>query len=132
MAPGGTAPEPPSHGPPPLVLVVEDEFLIATELERLLGRHGWRVLGPAPTAGEALRLLDGGARPDVALLDATLRGGTAAPVAARLRALGVPFVLASAYDGARLAALGLGGAPNLGKPADERRLLAALARAAGR
>ena len=61
-----------------------------------------------------------------------LRGGTAAPVAARLRALGVPFVVASAYDGAGLAALGLGGAPNVGKPADEARLLAALAEAAGR
>ena len=53
-------------------------------------------------------------------------------MAARLRALGVPFVLASACDGARLAALGLGGAANVGKPADDRRLLAALARAVGR
>ena len=131
MAPGGTAPEPP---PPGLVLVVEDEFLIATDLEHMLGRHGWRVLGPAATAARALRLLDGdGETPDVALLDANLGGGgTAAPVAARLRALGVPFVLASAYDGDRLAALGLAGAPNVGKPADARRLLAALARAVGR
>ena len=131
MAPGDTAPEPPRDLP--LVLVVEDEFLIATELEHTLGRHGWRVLGPATTVARALRLLDGdGELPDVALLDVTLRGGTAAPVAARLRALGVPFVLASAYDDARLTALGLGGVPNLGKPTDDRRLLAALARAAGR
>ena len=131
MAPG-PAPEPPPHGPPPLVLVVEDEFLIATELEHMLGRHGWRVLGPAATVEAALRLLDGGARPDVALLDVNLRGEAVTPVAARLRALGVPFVLASAYDGNRLAALGLGGAPNVGKPADDRRLLAALAEAVGR
>ena len=132
MAPS-RAPEPPPPGPPPVVLVVEDEFLIAMELERVLGRDGWRVLGPAPTVGEALRLLDGGgARPDVALLDANLRGEMVTPVAARLRALGVPFVLASAYDGDRLAALGLGGAPNVGKPADDRRLLAALAEAVGR
>ena len=131
MAPG-PAPEPPPHGSPPLVLVVEDEFLIAMELERVLGRHGWRVLGPAPTVGEALRLLDGGARPDVALLDANLRGEMVTPVAARLRALGVPFVLASAYDRAQLAALGLGGAPNVVKPANARRLLAVLAEAAGR
>ena len=131
MAPG-PAPEPPPHGPPPLVLVVEDGFLIATDLEHMLGRHGWRVLGPAPTVGAALRLLDGGARPDVALLDANLRGEMVTPVAARLRALGVPFVLASAYDDARLAALGLAGAPNVGKPADDRRLLTALAEAVGR
>jgi DNA-binding response OmpR family regulator len=92
-----------------------------------------RVLGPVATVARALRLLDGGGEvPDVALLDVDLRGEAATPVAARLRALGVPFVLASAYDGARLAALGLAGAPNVGKPADARRLLAALAEAVGR
>ena len=130
--PSGATPGSSSRGP--LVLVAEDEFLIAMDLELLLEGHGWRVLGPAATVAEALRLLDGGGEgtPDVALLDADLRDGTAAPVAGRLRALGVPFVLASACDGARLAALGLGGAPNVGKPADDRRLLAALAEAAGR
>jgi DNA-binding response OmpR family regulator len=50
------------------VLVVEDEFLIAMELELLLGRHGYRVLGPAATVAEALRLLAAEA-PDAALLD---------------------------------------------------------------
>ena len=132
MAPG-QAPEPPPPGPPPLVLVVEDEALIAMDLALLLEGHGWRVLGPAATVAEALRLLDGGGdgTPDVALLDANLRGEVVTPVVARLRALGVPFVLASASDDARLAALGLGGAPAVGKPARERALLAALARAAG-
>ena len=114
-----------------MVLVVEDEFLLAMDLELLLERRGYRVLGPAATVAEALRLLDGGV-PDAALLDVNLRGETVTPVAARLRALGVPFVLASAYDDARLAALGLVGAPNVGKPADDRRLLAALAEAVGR
>ena len=72
MAPS-QAPEPPSRDLSPLVLVVEDEFLIALELERVLGRQGWRVLGPAPTVGAALRLLDGGgARPDAAVLDELL------------------------------------------------------------
>jgi DNA-binding response OmpR family regulator len=109
--------------------VVEDEALLAMDLELLLGRHGWRVLGPAATVAQALRLLEDGEAPDVALLDVNLRGEAATPVAERLRALGVPFVVASAYDGARLAALGLAGAPAVGKPARERVLLAALARA---
>ena len=127
MAPPGPTPEPPSRGR--LVLVVEDEALLAMDLELLLGRHGWRVLGPAATVAQALRLLEDGEAPDVALLDVNLRGEAATPVAERLRALGVPFVVASAYDGARLAALGLAGAPAVGKPARERVLLAALARA---
>ena len=121
--------------PPPgrLVLVVEDEALIAMHLEWLLGRHGWRVLGPVATVARALRLLDGGGEvPDVALLDVDLRGEAATPVAARLRALRVPFVVASACDDARLAALGLAGAPSVGKPAPEAVLLAALERAAAR
>ena len=117
--------------PPPdgrLVLVVEDEFLIAMDLERLLRRHGWRVLGPAATVDQALRLLRDGETPDVALLDVNLRGELVTPVAAELRARGVPFVLASAYDRLGQAAA-LAGALNVGKPTDERRLLLALARA---
>ena len=112
-----------------LVLVVEDEFLIAWDLELLLARHGWRVLGPAASVAQALRLLDEGEAPDVALLDVDLRGEPVAPVAAELRARGVPFVLASAYHVPAQAAAALAGAPNIGKPTDERRLLAALARA---
>ena len=83
-----------------LVLVVEDEFLIAMHLELLLQQHGWRVLGPAATVAEALRLLSG-QTPDVALLDLNLRGELATPVAEELQARGVPFVLVSAYGAPR-------------------------------
>jgi two-component system, response regulator PdtaR len=120
----------PGLPPPPgrLVLVVEDEFLIAMDLELLLRRHGWRVLGPAATVAEALRLL-GREAPDVALLDVNLRGELVTPVAEELRARGVPFVLASAYDSSGLREAVLVEALNLGKPTDERRLLTALAQA---
>ena len=83
------------------------------------------MLGPAATVAEALRLLQG-ETPDVALLDANLRGEPVTPVAEELRARRVPFVLASAYDGHELGAVALAGAPSIGKPTDERRLLAAL------
>ena len=123
---GGTPGPPPPDGR--LVLVVEDEFLIAMDLEQLLRRHGWRVLGPAATVAQALRLL-AGETPDVALLDVNLRGELVTPVAAALRAGGVPFVLASAYQVPAQVAAALAGAPNVGKPTGERQLLAALARA---
>ena len=126
--PHGRAPEPlASSGR--VVLVVEDEILVAMDLEQLLQRHGWRVLGPATTVAEALRLL-AGERPDVALLDVNLRGELVTPVAEELRVQGVPFVLASAYDSRGLTTVAvLAEVLNLGKPTDERRLLAVLAQA---
>ena len=112
-----------------MVLVVEDEFLIAMDLEAMLKEHGWCVLGPAATVAEALRLLEDGKMPDVALLDVNLRGETVVPVAEVLRERGVPIVLASAYDRAGSIADVLADAPNVGKPSHKRHLLVALKRA---
>ena len=109
------------------VLVVEDEFLIAMDLQVLLERHGWRVIGPVATVQGALRLLED-ELPSVALLDVNLGNQLVTPVAESLKARGVPFALASAYQ--RPEQFGgevLAGAPNVGKPTGERRLLAALA-----
>jgi len=130
--PSVSPPEPPSRDPL-VVLVVEDEFLLALDLELVLERHGFRVLGPTATVAQALRLLEDGEPPDVALLDVNLRGELVTPVAAALRARGVPFVLASAYGSAQLlSAAVLAAAPKVSKPTSERRLLAALAEAVGR
>ena len=112
-----------------VVLVVEDEFLIAMDLEAMLREHGWRVLGPAATVAKALSLLEDGEMPDVALLDVNLKGETVVPVAEVLRERGVPIVLASAYNHAASMADVLAGAPNVGKPNQERHLLATLERA---
>ena len=67
------------------------------ELEALLERRGCTVLGPVPTVGQALALLDG-EPPDVALLDVNLKGERATPVAAALIDRGVPFVLITGYS----------------------------------
>ena len=100
----------------PLVLIVEDEFLIALDLQLQAEENGWRVLGPVGSVEEALALL-AETRPDVALLDGNLRGRLSGPVADALRALGVPFIVVSAYDSARLAGTPLAGVPRLAKPA---------------
>ena len=55
----------------PSVLVVEDEALIAMDLQALLEDAGYRVLGPANSIASAMALLDGN-EPDVALLDVNL------------------------------------------------------------
>lgn len=56
---------------PATVLVVEDEALIAMDLQWLLEEAGYRVLGPANSTAAAMALLDGD-EPDVALLDVNL------------------------------------------------------------
>ncbi len=84
-------------GSAPTVLIAEDEFLLAVEIEELVRGIGCRVVGPAADISELLALIDG-TRCDLALLDVQLRHGeTVYAVADRLRALGVPYVFMTAY-----------------------------------
>lgn len=98
------------------LLVVEDDSLIAMELECLLEDLGHRVLGIAGTPDGALRLLSElSGQIDAVVLDANLDGRSAAPVAHALRARSVPFVIASGYEPAELRHLGFEEA-GVGKP----------------
>lgn len=65
------------------VLVVEDEALIAMDLQALLEDAGYRVLGPANSSAAALALIDAD-EPDVALLDVNLGRSDAFGVASIL------------------------------------------------
>jgi CheY-like chemotaxis protein len=124
-------PDPPQDAPlcGLIVMVVEDELLIAMNLEALLEDFGARILGPAATVKEALRLLET-ERPDVALLDVHLRDGLVTPVAEALRARTIPYVLASAYSASDFAGNEvLATAPNIGKLARDEDLVTALDRA---
>jgi DNA-binding response OmpR family regulator len=108
------------------ILIVEDEFLIAMELERTLLCAGYQVVGPAARVATALELLRR-ARPDAAVLDVSLAGEMITPVAVVLRAMAVPFVLASGCGAADLVDEEvLRDAVNLGKPTRPQRLLAEL------
>jgi CheY-like chemotaxis protein len=112
------------------VLLVEDEALIALDLEATLRGFGCEVAFAAPSVGDALAALRAG-RPDAALLDLRLRDGRATPVAAALAAAGVPFAVVSGYDACRAEEEPvLRGAPFLGKPCGRADLRATLARLA--
>ena len=107
----------------PFILVVEDELLTAMELETTLRSAGYQVLGPAANVGAALELLRD-ERPDAAVLDVNLAGEWVTPVAEVLRAMFVPFILASGYGAADLLAEPvLRDAVNIGKPSRSERLL---------
>ncbi len=108
------------------VLIVEDEYLIAMDLQLLLERHGWRVIGPVATVRGALALLEV-ELPLVALLDVNLGRELVTPVAVALKANSIPFAVATAYAcPEQYGGDVLAGVPNAGKPTNERRLLAAL------
>jgi DNA-binding response OmpR family regulator len=110
------------------VLVVEDEFLVAMDLQLMLEDNGWRVIGPAPSVRDALRLLEADL-PTVALLDVNLGFELVTPVAEALREQGVPFAVASAHDSPeQYGGPILAGVPNAGKPTAEHRLLDILIR----
>ncbi len=68
------------------ILLVEDEPLIAIDLEAILSRLGHEVVGVAETRDEALQIAQE-TRPDAAFIDVKLRDGfTGIDVAKRLKA----------------------------------------------
>jgi DNA-binding NtrC family response regulator len=78
------------------VLVVEDEMLIAAEMEATLEDLGCQVVGPYGRIGEALDALHDTAV-DAAVLDVNVRGEMIFPVAEKLKERGVPMVFCTGY-----------------------------------
>jgi formate hydrogenlyase transcriptional activator len=77
-------------------LVVEDEFLIANDLRRILTKAGYEVLGLAESGAEA-RALVAQAAPGIVLLDIFLKGNeTGIELAHWLREQRIPFIFLSA------------------------------------
>jgi CheY-like chemotaxis protein len=110
------------------VLVVEDEWLCAYEVERLVHKLDCVVLGPAASVNGALDLVADDP-PDLALLDVHLNGTLVTPLVETLRAREVPYVLITSYSPQDLAEAGLAAAPVVRKPPREARLTQAIAQA---
>jgi DNA-binding response OmpR family regulator len=79
------------------VLVVEDEFLVATLIEDMLLAAGCVVAGPIPRLSEALDAVGSGTF-DAAVLDVNLGGDRVYPVADALSRRNVPFVFVTGYS----------------------------------
>ncbi|TCT10651.1 response regulator receiver domain-containing protein [Tepidamorphus gemmatus] len=110
------------------VLVVEDEFLIAMEVESLLTEAGHEVVGPVADIEEALGLI--AKQPiDAAVLDVNLGdGATSARLAAELVRQRIGFVLSTGYRQQDLATVYGTDVTVIQKPIDGQRLLDALSR----
>jgi DNA-binding LytR/AlgR family response regulator len=73
------------------VLIVEDDFLILMELERILSEAGAEIAGTCRTVREALARIEKGGIA-AAVLDMRIGSESIAPVARLLMRHGVPFV----------------------------------------
>jgi DNA-binding response OmpR family regulator len=79
------------------ILVIEDDPLVAMDLEVVLNASGYRVIGPGETTEEALKLLHE-ETPDVAVLDLNLGTEMSFPLFDYLERIGVPFVVLSGHS----------------------------------
>lgn len=86
------------------ILIVEDELIVALELEDRLSRQGYAIVGTARSAEEALAILDDDpdreaqGPVDLALLDLRLAGARdGVELAQDLRERGIPFVFLTAH-----------------------------------
>ncbi len=77
-------------------LIIEDEAIIAMMLEDAIEEAGGVVLRCVSTVEEALLAIDA-EPPDAAMLDLQLGHDSALPVAWRLQARGVPYIICTGF-----------------------------------
>ena len=80
------------------ILIVEDEYIIANDLELILFEAGYPVIGVVDSVAEALALM-AQQTPDIVLLDIYLKGKeTGIDLAKQLEERSIPFIYISAND----------------------------------
>jgi CheY-like chemotaxis protein len=77
------------------ILIVEDEFLLASDLARQFSDAGATVLGPSNSVEHALEHVDAA---NAAILDVDLNGEDVFPIADELARRRVPFVFFTGHD----------------------------------
>ncbi|MGN7293725.1 HWE histidine kinase domain-containing protein [Rhizobium sp. SAFR-030] len=108
------------------LLLVEDQMLVAADVEVMLESHGISRVTTAPSAAEALRQLKT-FTPDIAILDVNLGSGTSLPIAEELTRRGVPFVFATGYSDRSVIPASFT-APVVRKPYEAQALIGAMVR----
>ena len=79
------------------VFIVEDEHLLAMDLEDMLKAHGARIVGPYGEVYAAFRRAERD-HFDVGIIDINLRDEAAYPVADELMRQRIPFFFCTGYD----------------------------------
>lgn len=108
------------------ILVLEDEFLVALDLEDCIRDLGAHVVGPASKVSQAKQLIEAGGI-DAAVLDVNINGEPSHDVARLLSDRLVPFIFTTGYGDE----LGFDGAIVLRKPYSAAQIRTALETALG-
>ena len=111
------------------VLLVEDQAIVACDLQRFLGSTGYHVVGPVGSPDEALSKIANG-KLDGAVLDVKLTGDAVAQIADALKAAKVPHIFINGWAVGRIPEQ-CRVPPLLNNPYDYRSLLDALNGAIG-
>ncbi|KQS87788.1 MULTISPECIES: HWE histidine kinase domain-containing protein [unclassified Rhizobium] len=112
------------------VLLVEDQMLIALDVESMLADHGISDVITSASAADALaRLAD--FTPDVAILDVNLGDGTSLIVARELTIRGVPFLFATGYGKSEMIPPDFASVPVIRKPYDASSLVSTMRKLVG-
>jgi CheY-like chemotaxis protein len=106
---------------PAIVLIVEDEWIIADTFQESLESAGFMILGPVGRVGDALKLIESGL--NAAILDISLHGETSFPIAKVLAQRSIPFAFITGYVTKDILTC-FRDRPILNKPVDNRRLVA--------
>jgi chemotaxis family two-component system sensor kinase Cph1 len=108
------------------ILIVEDESLLAMELEEFLHAAGYTIVGPFSDLGRATEAAHRETI-DLAVLDSNLNGEMVYPLADELSAQGVPFIFVTGYGTSNLPER-FRSAPRVPKPFDPAALINQLQR----
>jgi CheY-like chemotaxis protein len=134
-APAGQTPMAPASSPQTIrrrrALVVEDEPLIAMELEANLTDLGFLVVGRCATTRDARAIWNQEAAIDLAVLDINLGSETTFELARELAAVGVAVIFCSGYETLD-ASDAVGAIPILVKPVSKDSLSSVITEIAGR
>lgn len=107
------------------LLIVEDEIMVAMDMERTFQTAGYLIVGIASSLSAAFQILKR-SPVDLAVLDVNLGGESVLPLAERLRSNGIPFLFLSGYARDHVLQTEFREFPCLEKPCSDRVLLKAV------
>jgi len=109
------------------MLVVEDQFVIAMDMEQMLRSLGADAVDLATNIPDAVAILER-TPPDVAILDLKLGTGTTAAIADALQARSIPLIFVTGYGDLDALPAHLRHAPLLRKPVERAALAGILSK----